>query len=154
MIGHVSDGQFAALLMIGLVGVVAFVLLWALETSGPPPTRGIDLFDVPPPEVSTGPLRPLMPTAGVQVIQTTGMPDGFDPPSASLRLPPPDIDDGPPESVWLGDLSGWQLTADHGQAYVEHRCGHRVQVRPFGSAYLANVIVDIVLPHRESGCER
>lgn len=56
------------------------------------------------------------------------------------------------EMIWLGDLSGYMVSADEdGVPILEHRCGKKWPVWGAGS-YLANIIVERVLPHKEEGC--
>lgn len=58
-------------------------------------------------------------------------------------------------AVWLGDLAGWTVWAQENRTgdavYVEHRCGYGVTVVAPGN-FLANIISDVVLPHRATGC--
>lgn len=61
--------------------------------------------------------------------------------------------------VWLGSLSGWTIGVrdlhrdfrSAGIPEVAHRCGYSRPVTG-PDTYLANVIVEVVLPHLISGC--
>lgn len=59
----------------------------------------------------------------------------------------------PDEMVWIGDLSGFEIVRyDDGDVYLVHRCGAEWPVDPPGAAYLGNLIVNHIRPHRAEGC--
>lgn len=55
-------------------------------------------------------------------------------------------------AVWVGDLSGYTVELESGGgAYVMHHCGKAWPIRD--SEYLAHIVVNIIQPHQENGCD-
>ncbi|GAA5048225.1 hypothetical protein HNP84_000220 [Thermocatellispora tengchongensis] len=60
------------------------------------------------------------------------------------------------ETVWLGDLSGYEvITDDAGAMWLTHRCGATWPTGRLGRpAFLGNLIDDHVRPHMDEGCQQ